>query len=326
MSSTDAIRVTDAPPVPKGRIDLLDAARGVALLAMLVYHFTWDLEFFGYLPSGTAFEGGWRLFARAIATSFLFLVGVSLVLAHARGVRWRPFLKRLAQVAAGAAAVTIATLFVTPDSFVFFGILHQIALASLIGVVLLRLPAPALVLIGLAVIALPNLVTTDVTQTRWLAWIGFAGDEPVSNDLVPVFPWTGIVLIGMAAAKWAGAAGLWDRLRPVRITRKPATGLTLIGRHSLAFYLIHQPVSIALVAAYAQFFPPDRVAAFPLECQRSCMAQDAGAEFCTAYCGCVQTQMSERDLLAAFVEGRLDEQGQSDVRDTILACSFDPNS
>ena len=105
MSKISESAAPAAPPAPR-RIDLLDVLRGVALLAMATYHFTWDLEFFGYLDRGLTGQGGWKLFARCIASSFLFLAGVSLVLAHARGIRWRPFGKRFAQVAAGAAAIT----------------------------------------------------------------------------------------------------------------------------------------------------------------------------------------------------------------------------
>ena len=141
----------------RGRIEVLDLLRGIALIAMAVYHFTWDLEFFGYIARGTANSGGWRLFARGIASSFLFLVGLSLVLAHLRGIRWRPFLTRLAQIAAGAAAITVATLLFTPGSFVFFGILHQIAVGSLIGLAFVRRSTWLAVAAGILVIALPNL-------------------------------------------------------------------------------------------------------------------------------------------------------------------------
>ena len=103
------------------RIAAIDAARGVALVAMAIYHFTWDLEFFGYAPPGTAAEGGWRIFARMIAGSFLFLVGFSLVLAHGKSIRWRSFAIRLAQVGVAALAITIATRFATPDRYIFFG-------------------------------------------------------------------------------------------------------------------------------------------------------------------------------------------------------------
>lgn len=324
MSSHEKSVLAEGTPRAPGRIDLLDVARGIALIAMLVYHFTWDLEFFGYLPAGTAGTGGWRLFARAIAASFLFLVGVSLVLAHLRGVRWPSFGKRLGQIAAGAAAVSLVTWLFIPDAFVFFGILHQIAVASLIGLLFLRVPPALTALTGAVVIALPAFFAFPVMDTRWLAWIGFAAREPISNDLVPVFPWTGIVLLGIAVSRVALERGLWHRLAQWRGQGRIFALLRVIGQHALAFYLLHQPISIAIVATAAFVAPPDRIAAFPQECQSSCLAQEADAAFCEAYCGCVQTQLVERNLLADLVEGRLGEDGQRDVRDTILACSFSP--
>ncbi|MFD2239032.1 heparan-alpha-glucosaminide N-acetyltransferase [Aureimonas populi] len=329
MSRTSLSQVDAAPSLRTttkiGRIDLLDVARGIALIAMLVYHFTWDLEFFGYLPAGTAGTGGWRIFARGIASSFLLLVGISFILAHLDGVKPRPFGKRMAQVAAGAGAVTVATFVATPQSFVFFGILHQIAVASVIALVFLRLPAALIALVGAAIIALPAFFATDLMNPRWLAWIGFAAREPLSNDLVPIFPWTGIVLLGMAFSKIALRAGLWQRLSAWKAAGRPSRLLATIGRHSLAFYLVHQPVSIAIVAAVAYLAPPDRIAAFPEDCRRACLAQQADEAFCLSYCACVQTDLTERNLLADLLEGRLDEAGQSDVQETILACSFDPN-
>jgi len=88
---------------PGARIELIDLARGAALAAMAVYHFTWDMEFFSYVQAGTTAVGGWKIFARCIASSFLFLVGVSLFLAHRDGVRWPGFWRRLAMVGAAKA-------------------------------------------------------------------------------------------------------------------------------------------------------------------------------------------------------------------------------
>ena len=87
------------------RIPLIDQARGVALIAMAIYHFTWDLGFFGYIEPETAATGGWRIFARVIAGSFLFLVGFSLVLGHQQGFRPRPFFIRLGKIALAAAVL-----------------------------------------------------------------------------------------------------------------------------------------------------------------------------------------------------------------------------
>ena len=69
----------------KGRIGGLDTLRGLALIAMASYHFTWNLEYFGYLEPGTATTGLWKLYARGIATSFLFLAGFSLVFHQRQG-------------------------------------------------------------------------------------------------------------------------------------------------------------------------------------------------------------------------------------------------
>ena len=45
-------------PPKQPRIEAIDLARGVALIAMAVYHFTWDLELFGYLEPGATAHGG----------------------------------------------------------------------------------------------------------------------------------------------------------------------------------------------------------------------------------------------------------------------------
>ena len=82
------------PATPRGRMDALDVARGLALLAMAVYHLSWDLRWFGLVDWPVDSSRGWRIFAGLIAGSFLVLVGVGLVLAHGRGIRWRKALVR----------------------------------------------------------------------------------------------------------------------------------------------------------------------------------------------------------------------------------------
>jgi uncharacterized membrane protein len=172
----------------KGRLEAIDLARGFALLAMAIYHFAWDLEFFGYVEPGTTQVGGWRFFARSIATSFLFLVGASLVLAHAKGVNWKSFAKRIAMVAGAAGAITLATWIAVPDAFIFFGILHHIALASVLGLAFLRMPL-ALVLIAAALVfAAPHFLRMPFFDHPALWWLGLAPQNPRSNDYVPWRP------------------------------------------------------------------------------------------------------------------------------------------
>ena len=228
------------------RIPAIDLARSAALLGMAVFHFTWDLELFGYLPPGTTLQGGWAILARAVAGSFLFLVGLSLVLAHGRGIRWQGFLRRLAMVAGAALVITLATFLAMREAFIFFGILHSIAVASLLGLLFLRAPVWLILAAAAAVWFLPDLARSAAFDPRWLAWTGLAETPPRSFDLVPLAPWFAATLLGIAAGRIGEAAGLWDLLAaatPGLLLRWAAWP----GRHSLMVYLLHQPVLIGLV-------------------------------------------------------------------------------
>ena len=222
----------------KARITAIDLARGVALIAMAIYHFQWDLEFFGYAEAGLTSVGGWKLFARAIASSFIFLAGVSLFLGHHKNLRLGSFVRRLTRIAAAAALISIVTWFATPGSFIFFGILHSIALASLFGLAFYRLPWPLLFIIGAFVVTAPLYARSEFFDHPALWWVGLSTRNPVSNDYVPIFPWFGPFLFGLAAARLADSTGLFDRL-----ARIPSISwlspLETAGRHSLLFYLLH---------------------------------------------------------------------------------------
>jgi uncharacterized membrane protein len=283
----------DAQPRASGRIAAIDMARGIALIAMAIYHFTWDLEFFGYVERGLTAVGGWRMFARCIASSFLFLVGVSLYLAHRDGVRWPSFWQRWAMVTVAALFISVATWFAMADAFIFFGILHQIAIASLLGLLFLRLPAVAVVAVAVAVIALPQFFRAEFFDPRWFAWIGFSANPPRSNDFVPVFPWFGAVLLGIAGAKLAEAGGWLARLRDTGPTSGGILGW--LGQHSLAFYLVHQPVLIGLVWTISQFVPANvdtPEVQFRDQCEAACV-ETRDEEFCARYCVCMLDQVEQ---------------------------------
>jgi len=299
------IELAENRPLPRKRIAAIDVARGVALLAMASYHFTWDLEFFGYASAGLTEFGGWKLYARCIASTFLFLVGVSLFLAHGKQIRWRGFWRRQGMVAGAALAITIATRFATPDSFIFFGILHQIALASLLGLAFLRLPALLTLAAAALVVAAPYYLRSPVFDHAALWWVGLSTVNPRSNDYVPLFPWFGAVLAGLALTKLAAGFGILAKLAEMSPGRW-ARPLTFIGRHSLAFYLIHQPFLIACVWLFSQVMPAQvetRQVNFLGSCQASC-EQTQDTEFCTRYCVCMLDRLEG--------EGSLDRLYQND--------------
>jgi uncharacterized membrane protein len=241
---------TQTDPAPSGwaggRVAALDLARAAALGAMALFHFVFDLELFGLVAQGTTLQPGWRWLAYLTAGSILFLAGVSLWLAHGAAIRWQGFWRRFAMIAGAALVITAGTAIALPDAFIFFGILHAIAASSLLGLVVLRLPTLALVALGAAVLALPQLARFPLFDAPWFWWSGLQDVGIRSVDYVPLFPWFAPFLFGLAAAKLMARAGLWARLARWQAPRALAP-LAWAGRHSLIIYLAHQPVLIALI-------------------------------------------------------------------------------
>ena len=305
----------------RGRIVAIDVARGVALVAMTIYHLSWDLAFFGYLDSSLVGARPWILFARAIATSFLFLVGVSLVLAHGDGVRWRGFSKRLLQVLAGAAAVSLATWAMDARTWVFFGILHAIALFSVLALPFLRLPWWATALAAAAIWLVGNLFVHPLFQTGWLLWIGLAPVPPASNDFVPVLPFFAATLAGIAFARLARRRGWFDAMRRLPMAWRGAGPLDFIGRHSLLYYLAHQPVLFAILFAWTFVTGgPDHVARAERQWSAECLAARDEA-FCKPYVACVMQEAERRGLLDGLARNRIDDEDREAVASIVTRCA-----
>ena len=228
------------------RIILIDAIRGIAITGVVLFHIVWDLEFTGFI-SGYAYHPIWLAFGWILAGTFMTLVGVNLALAHSESINIGAFMKRWFVIALAAALITVVTYFAFPESFIFFGVLHSIAAGSLIGLVLMRLPVTIVLIVGVMVCTLPFYVSTPYFNTRWLAWIGFSSMPPLSNDFVPIFPWVGLTLIGMAGAKVVVARRWIDHFSKLSTSGKIAQMLVWLGRRSLIIYLVHQPVLLAII-------------------------------------------------------------------------------
>lgn len=233
------------------RLVVIDVVRGIAIAGVVLYHLIWDLDFTGLLTSGISWHPAWILFARTLAGTFMFLVGVNLVFAHKQAVRWGAFARRLAVIVLAASAISLVTAFAFPETFIFFGILHAIAAASIIGVPFLRVPAVFTLAAGVSFVLLPFSYEDAFFNIRWLAWIGFSEQPPASNDLVPVFPWVGLTLLGIALTKLALRHSVDDLLRRHEPANAIARSIAWLGRYSLPIYLVHQPVLLAVILPLA---------------------------------------------------------------------------
>jgi len=316
-------------PVATQRWDAIDVARGLAIAAMIVYHFSWDLSFLKLIETNILHVTAWRWFARSIAGSFLLLAGIGLVLAHAQGFRRLPFLKRLAKVGGAALAVTLATFFAFPESYIFFGILHCIAVSSVFALPFLRLH-PALTLIAaIFCLAAPSLFTSPALDAPYLDWLGLGATDPVTNDYVPIFPWFGMVLIGAALGRLllshAGTIGLARWRAQDSLSRT----LAWMGKKSLPIYLIHQLVLLGLLNGVLLVTGPNpRAEAQPFmnQCRASCLMQNAQPEACDALCSCAVETLRPTDAWRRIVEGTITDEDRIQVSRAAQQCLRRPPS
>lgn len=203
---------------------------------MVVYHFCFDLRYFRLTQWDFYHDPFWLHARTAILSSFLLLAGISLVLANRRDAGAK-FWRHVGTIAACAIAVSAASYALFPRSWIWFGVLHAIAVSIVLGRPLVRRPALALV-VGIAVIAAGNLFAHPAFDGRAFGWIGFMTAKPRTEDYVPLFPWAGVLLVGIAA----GHALVRQAFRPISVAGKLPRWMGWMGRHSLAIYMVHQPL------------------------------------------------------------------------------------
>ena len=229
------------------RFAAIDGLRGFALCLMIVYHFAFDLAWFRFVDADFNHDPFWLGFRAVIVTLFLGLVGASLVLAHDARASAHAFWRRVALIAASAVLVSVASYVTFPRTFITFGILHCIAVSSVLARPLVDSPRAALAA-GIAVVVLGNLVQHPLFDTPWLNWVGLMTHKPATEDYVPLFPWLGVVLVGIAAGHaLLGRA----RERLVALGRAVPRWLAFAGRHSLLIYLVHQPILVGTLRVIA---------------------------------------------------------------------------
>lgn len=220
------------------RIFWLDQLRGIAILLMILFHLSYDLNYFHFISIDIVRGDFWIAFRALIVTLFLFAVGVSLVLVHREGIRWNSVWRRAAVLGAAAGAVSLATWWIFPRYWVYFGILHLIWVVSLLGLPFIGHPRIAL---STGVFILPGTALGWLKTESIFQWLETPLNLPrYTVDLAPLFPWFAVVLFGVYFASLGWAEKLESSLP--RMQGNTGKLLTLAGRHSLSIYLLHQPI------------------------------------------------------------------------------------
>lgn len=242
----------------KRRFTALDALRGFIIWHMVVFHGLYDINVIGGHNPCWPWEthiAAWQEIGLCI---FVMLAGMSFTLMSVA----KRFLHGLKLNAMGL-AITAVTYAMIPEEVIFFGVLSFMGCAVWVTMLLensrwqLLSSIPAA--IGLATCLLLYLVTMHINDGYlalggWhliklpeslygslTAALGFPGAEFASADYVPLLPYIFIY--------WAGGFAL-------RLIKHYCTDLLLTmdwpillwpGKHSLAIYLVHQPILLFIL-------------------------------------------------------------------------------
>jgi len=240
------------------RFEAVDALRGLAMVWMTAFHFCFDLNQFGYLKQDFYRDPLWTWQRTLILSLFLFCAGLGQAIAVAQGQSWPRFWRRWAQVLACALLVTAGSWLMYPQSFIYFGVLHGMALMLIIARLTTRwggwlwlLGAVAIAIKFIAAYALDTGAMAqfaDIFNSPQLNWLGLITRKPITEDYVPLLPWLGVMWWGVAAGSWLSNQGAGRLSWRLPGALKP---LAKIGRWSLSYYMLHQPVMIAALMAMA---------------------------------------------------------------------------
>jgi uncharacterized membrane protein len=228
--------MADGKLTVNSRVFEIDLLRGCAIVLMVLFHFAYDLSQFNWASLNTSTDIEWQIFRRIIVTGFLLAVGMSSYLAYGNGVHQAKLTKSVLKLSLVAGLITGGSVFMYPNSWVYFGIIHFIALALPISILFVRTPKVAL-------------ITGLLIQTAY--WFGVLNMDLLwqwsvehlhipltTTDSVSFFPWIGVVLIGIFVMQ-RNIFGL--QITPSLV----GNALAWLGQHSLLIYLIHQPIMYA---------------------------------------------------------------------------------
>jgi uncharacterized membrane protein len=230
----------------------VDTIRGIAVILMIIYHFVFDLAFFGAY-AGNMYATPWQLFARSIGTTFILVMGISLTLSYHRlkphldqQQLYRKYLRRGATLFGWGMVITVVTYFAVGKRFVVFGILHLLGLSVILALPFLRSRWASLAG-GVLAIGLGLYLGSLRVLTPWLLWLGVPQLRRGMLDYYPVLPWGGFALLGIFVGLTLYPRGVRRFALPDLSHTTPIRALSYLGRHSLLIYLVHQPVLLGLL-------------------------------------------------------------------------------
>ena len=244
----------------KTRYYLVDALRGLALINMVLYHFSYDIfVIYGQSPDWLGSTAAF-LWQQGICWSFILISGFSWRFGAANSLKRGLLLNGLGLL------ITAVTWLAIPDEVILFGILNFIGCG-----VLLTIPfsksgekIPPLLGAGICLILfaltyhIPSgylqiggeiLGLPDALYSGALTIFGFPGPDFYSSDYFPILPWIFLYWTGWflypVFMKSKGIRSLLSIRIPL---------LSVIGRKTIWVYVLHQPILMGICILLSSFF------------------------------------------------------------------------
>lgn len=224
----------------KKRIWELDVLRGVCVLGMVAVHLIFDLvELYGIVK--WSYSDAFRFVKDWGGVLFLLISGICVTLgSHC--------IRRGLLVFACGMVCTVVTVgmyhmnMAVEGIIIYFGVLHCLGICMLLWPLVRKLPAWALALLSLAIIAVGFYIEENVVVSfQWLMPLGLHTRGFLTSDYFPLFPYLGFFLLGATLGKTVYAKK--QTLFPKVNESNPVVRFLLAcGKHSLWIYLLHQPV------------------------------------------------------------------------------------
>ena len=242
----------------KGRVTFFDTIRGLSVVSMIMFHFTYDLFFISHVKLTWFTPQLMQFWIPSISYPFIFIAGCMCAFS-------KDSFKRAGVYGLVALAIFAATTLAKVDTPITFGIFFCMASCTLVEAITSRFTVPlkgyaaAVLLLLIFIICLPisrghigidNTIFSlpkELYQTPYLAWAGFPSPSFSSGDYYPLLPYLFLYLSGACFNRQFKEDGYPNWMNTFSLPL-----ITDMGKHSLIVYILHQPILLLIALFVSQ--------------------------------------------------------------------------